>query len=204
MTGAYVRHALFTAFRVARFDAGATSAFDHTVEGFFRSFFAALLSAPIYAFLVIAEQRIVGDIPENGARPALSSAPPPGMGYWLIEAAAYVIDWVSLPLAMILIVKLIGASQRYVPFVIAYNWGSCLVYLAMTLPSIAYLLGLATLTGIAILYYAVTVFVLTYRWRLARETLQISSVNAAAIVILDMLLGFIIALAAARLHRLLA
>ncbi len=204
MTGAYVRHALFTAFRVARFDSGATHEFDHSFEGFFRSFFAALLSLPIYAFLVVAEERIINDVPESAARPALNAVPPPGAGYWLVELGAYAVDWLSLPLAMILIVKLIGASQRYVPFVIAYNWASCIVYLAMTVPSIAYLLGLATLTGIAILYYGVMVFVATYRWRLARETLQISGVNAAAIVIFDMLLGFIIAFGAARLHRLLA
>jgi hypothetical protein len=203
MTGSYVRHALVTAFRVARFDTGASEAFDHSFEGFFRSFFAALLSLPLYVFLVVVEQRFVNDEPVNGANRA-AAAPSLGAGYWLIEMIAYAVDWVALPLAMVLIVKLIGASHRYVPFVIAYNWGSCLVYLAMTIPSTAFLLGVATPTGIFILSYGVAVFVITYRWRLARETLQISGLNAAAIVIFDVLLSFLITIAAARLHRLLA
>jgi hypothetical protein len=193
---------LFTAFRVARFDAGATQDFDHSFEGFFRSFFAALLSAPVYVFLVVVEKRMIDAVPDSARGAALRDAPPPGMGYWLIEAGAYVVDWLALPAAMILIVKLIGASRNYVPFVIAYNWGSCLIYLALTLPALAYLLGIATLTGIAILSYGVFVFTLTYRWRLARETLQISSPNAAAIVIFDELLSFTILFAAARLQQL--
>jgi hypothetical protein len=203
MTGAYVRHALFTAFRIARFDNGASEAFDHSFEGFFRSFFAAFLSFPIHVFLVVTEQRILAAA-DNAPNRALAAAAPPGTRYWLIEGAAYAVDWLALPLAMILIVKLLGASHRYVPFVIAYNWGSCLVYLAMTVPSIAFLLGVVTPTGILIVSYAVAVFVLTYRWRLARETLQISGINAAGIVIFDVLLSFLITLMAARLHRLFA
>jgi hypothetical protein len=204
MNGGYVRHALFTAFRVARFDVGASEAFDHSFEGFFRSFFAALLSLPLYVFLVVVEQRFIDDDRGSRAGQALANASPFGAGYWLIEMLAYAVGWAALPLAMILIVKLIGASHRYVPFVIAYNWGSCLVYLAMTIPSIAFLLGIATPTGIFILSYGVAVFVLTYRWRLARETLQISGLNAAGIVIFDALLTFLITIGAARLHRLVA
>jgi len=69
MTGAYVRHALFTAFRIARFDNGASEAFDHSFEGFFRSFFAAFLSFPIHVFLVVTEQRILAaaDYAQNRA-----------------------------------------------------------------------------------------------------------------------------------------
>ena len=204
MTGDYVRHALFTAFRVARFDAGASEAFDHSFEGFFRSFFAALLCLPLNVFLVVVEERFVNDGPVNRTSEALANTAPLGAGYWLIEMIAYAVDWAAMPLCMVLIVKLIGASHRYVPFVIAYNWGSCLVYLALTVPSIAFLLGIATPTGIFILSYAVAVFVLTFRWRLARETLQISGLNAAGIVIFDALLTFLITIGAARLHRLFA
>jgi hypothetical protein len=203
MTGAYVRHALFTAFRVAKFDRGASEEFDHSFEGFFRSFAAALLSLPIAIFLSITQDRIVADLAVSAGRPSVAAATP-GMGFWLIEGAAYAIGWLVLPLAMILIVKLLGASRRYVPFIIAYNWGSCLVYLVLTIPDIAYLLGITTLKSIAILYYGTFAFIATYRWQMARETLQISGLNAAAIVILAALLNIAVDYGGDFLHRIIA
>ncbi|HYM18206.1 MAG TPA: hypothetical protein VEU06_06570 [Micropepsaceae bacterium] len=202
MTGAYVRHALFTAFRVAKFDRGASEEFDHSFEGFFRSFFAALLSLPIAILLTVTQDRIVADLAANAGRSVAAAAP--GMGFWLIEGGAYVVEWVALPLAMILIVKLLGASRRYVPFIIAYNWGSCLVYLVMTIPDIAYLLGITTLKSIAIVYYGAYAFIATYRWQMARETLQISGLNAAAIVILAALLDVTVDYGSDVLHRIIA
>ena len=204
MTGAYVRHALFTAFRVAKFDRGASEEFDHSFEGFFRSFFAALLSLPIAIFLTVTQDRIVADLAGRAAGRGVEIAVTPGMGFWLIEAAAYAVGWLILPLVMILIVKLLGASRRYVPFIIAYNWGSCLVYLVFTIPDIAYFLGLTTLKSIAIAYYGAFAFVATYRWQMARETLQISGLNAAAIVILATLLDIAVDSGADFLHRVLA
>ena len=110
-------------------------------------------------------------------------------------------NWLALPLAMIAIVPLLGASRRYVPFIVAYNWCTCIVFTAMLVPYIAYLLGLASLTGVVILYYAVTVFVVSFRWRVARYGLEIPPFTAAGIVILDLLLSVLIAFGTMRVHR---
>jgi hypothetical protein len=198
MNSAYVRHALVTAFRAARFETGVTDAFDNSFEGFYRSFFASVVSLPFYVFLVYGQERMLGGAGEPVAEPGPAAS---GAGYYLIEAFAFAVDWLAMPLAMIGVVRLLKANHRYVPFVVAYNWGNCVVYAAFAVPLTAYFLGFASSSVMAILYYGVLMFVLSYRWRLARETLRISSLNAAAVVIIDVLLGVLIDLLTARLHK---
>jgi len=41
-------YALYGAYRLARFDAGGMRYFDASIDGFWRSFFAAVLIAPFY------------------------------------------------------------------------------------------------------------------------------------------------------------
>jgi len=197
----YLRHALGTAARVARFDTNAIAEFDHSFEGFFRSFFAAVLCLPLYVLVVAGERRLTEDITATVPGRAFVPLPPPDATYLAVEAAAYLLNWLALPLAMIAIVPMLGASRRYVPYIVAYNWGSCIVFAVTLLPYLAYAAGLASLTGMVILYYAVTVFVVTYRWRLARYGLQIPGITAAGIVIIDLLVSILIALGTARIHR---
>lgn len=195
MTPSYVLHALMTAFRVARFDNNAVDDFDQSVEGFFRSFFGIVLAAPLYSIAVMAQRRIAEELAEAGGE----SLPVTGDGFTLIEWGAYAVNWIALPVAMILIARLIGVVPRYVPFVVAYNWGSCLVLALSTVPYFFYLLGVIPLIGVVLLYYPVVIFALVYHWRIARDGLQIPGLTAAGIVLLDLLLSILIALTAARL-----
>ena len=200
MNGAYLRHAIGTALRVARFDAGAIAEFDQSFEGFYRSFFAAVLCFPLYIAIVLGERRLTFDIANPAPGSAFVPLAPPGLGFAAIEGVAYLLDWLSLPLMLIAIAPLVGASKRYVPYIVAYNWGTCIVFAVTLIPYAAYLLGLASITGVFIIYYGVSVFVLTYRWRLARYGLGIPAFTAAAIVILDVIVSIFITLGTARIH----
>src|SRR6185437_6240761 len=74
------------AWRLARLDRNGMRYFEATLDGFWRSFQAAAVAAPIYLILVLLR---TDDHP-------LSSDP---VRATLIEAIGYVIDWTAFPLA---------------------------------------------------------------------------------------------------------
>ena len=200
MNFGYIRHALATAFHVARFDKNAMGDFDHSFEGFFRSFIGIVLCAPLYVVVLLAERRMAVDA--TALMPELSAAglPPADLAYYVVEGGTYLIEWLAFPLAMIGIVRLIGAGANYVPYIIAYNWSGCLVMAVTVLPYMLYLGGLISLTGVIILYYPITIFTLVYRWRIAHDGLRISGMTATGVVLFDFLLTIFVALVAAEIQ----
>jgi hypothetical protein len=191
MTPSYVLHALTTALRTVRFDGKALDDYDRSFEGFFRSFFAAFLALPIHIFLSLGEVKVLA------AASALSTegspAPAPeGFSYSLGDVFLYALDWVTFPIVMIGVTRLIGAQARYVPYIVAYNWGSFIVLLATVPPYLAYLSGAVPITGFVMLFYVSIAFVMAYRWMLAREVLKINAATAAGIVILDLLVSAVV------------
>jgi len=196
MTSDYVRHALLTAWRVARFDSKAISEFDRSFEGFFRSFFAVVLCAPLYIIVLMAERNVAADVATQMPSMGISPISELSTAVFLIEGIAYLASWAVFPLAMIGITQLIGTGQRYVPFVIAYNWSACIVLAITVVPYIVYLAGVLPLALLLILYYPITIFALVYRWRIARDALETTPWNAAGVVIFDVLLSILIAVLA--------
>jgi hypothetical protein len=188
MNAAYIRRSLHAAFRTATFDMSAITAFDRSVEGFFRSFLALPLCVPIYAIVMLAEYRI------GLASGGNADAEPVAQAYYIAEAIAYFVNWFAFPLAMIPLSRLIGAGARYVPYVIAYNWGSCIVLAATAIPYLLMLLGVLTAEIAILLGYSVAIFVLVFRWMLARDALGVSGMTALSIVLIDTLMSLLITL----------
>jgi hypothetical protein len=200
MNGHYLKHAIATAFRVARFETAAIADFDQSFEGFYRSFFAAIVCLPLYVFVVLGERRLTYDIANSAPGSAFVPLPPPDLGFAAWQGAAYVLNWLTLPIALIALAPLLGVGKRYVSYIVAYNWGTCVVLAATLIPYAVYLSGFASFTAVFIVYYGVSLFVLTYRWRLARYGLGIPAITAAGIVILDVLFTVLIALGTAKLR----
>jgi hypothetical protein len=198
--GSYMRHALATALRVARFDRQAIAGFDQSFEGFYRSFFGIVLCAPFYILIILAERRMASDPATAMPELARTALPPISTTLLTVETLTYLASWLTFPLLMIVVVRLIGATARYVPFIVAYNWTSCIILGATVIPYALYLTGAISLAGILALYYPIAIYTLIYRWGIARDGLQISSLTAMGIVILDFLLSIFVALAAARLR----
>ena len=80
-----VLHSLYGAWRLAMLDVSGMRHFNLSVEGFWRSFFAAVIVAPGYALLVV--QRTL-DRPEGYA---LGSTV-------VVESIAYVVAWAAFPI----------------------------------------------------------------------------------------------------------
>jgi hypothetical protein len=154
--------------------------FNLSVEGFWRSFFAAVLVAPGYALLVMQDL--------TGRAEAVSSA-------WalLVETLAYVIGWAAFPLAAIVATQLLGLSRNYAAMIIAANWAAVLqigffllaVGLGFLLPPLAgFIVTLAT------------VAILSYQWFVFRTALDTTGGIAIALVLLDLLLNSAVSLTA--------
>ena len=116
---------VYGAFRLATFHEDGMDAFNVSMRGFWRSFFAALLIAPVYLVF-----------PANSTASRTETLDP--VHDALVNVLAYVIGWVAFPLAMITVTRMLGREERYVGYIVAYNWSA--------VPQILLLLAAAVVT----------------------------------------------------------
>ncbi len=169
-------NSLFGAWRLARRDAAAMRFFNATIDGFWRSFFAAAVALPGYAILVWL--RLADRLLPEGAVHAL-----------LIEAISYVIGWTAFPLAAFYLVQIFGRPNRYIAYIVAYNWAAVL-QVALYVPT-ALLVGGDLLPQFAgnVIALAVTAAVIFYQYFIARTALGVGAPPALALVGVDLVLS---------------
>jgi hypothetical protein len=176
-----VLSALYGAYRLAWFDVSGMSCFNLTVEGFWRSFFAAVLVAPAYAVLL-------------GLRMPAEDVNIPLVV--LTEGIGYVLAWCAFPLAALVLTRLLGLDRNYVALIVAHNWSAVLqmaafltvVLLGVILPAVLGTL-LVTLTTVAIL---------VYQWFVIRTALRTSGGIALMLLLVDLVITTIISAGADR------
>ena len=172
-------HALYGAWRLARLDKNGMAFFDISIRGFWASFFAAVLVAPLYGLFLIL--RFGG---------GLESVP--AWRFALIKAIAYVLSWIAFPLAMASYTRMVGCWDRYVAFVVAYNWASVLqngLYLSVGILATVKALPGSTAGLLGVVAFAL---VLAYSGYVARVALQTTVAVAAGAVALDFFIGLVI------------
>ena len=147
------------------------------MDGFWRSFRAALICYPL--FLLLLDQRL------TPAQAAASS----GWRIVIAETIGFVIAWTAFPLLVQPLTRWFGREDRFLRFMVAYNW--CQVPQTLLFVAVALLAGggpppstAAQLTELAAACAA-----LAYEWYVARLTLEVSSAQAALVILLDVLLG---------------
>jgi hypothetical protein len=168
--------ALYGCAKILRWNADGLNYFNATLQGFWRSYIAALALAPIYAFLIFA------DFPSSRD---LARAIP-------VEISAYVMGWVAYPLAMTRLAGFLGKGQRYFSYMVAYNWFRIVQSLALLPIALLSLLGLVSEAVAGALGSALLMAMLTYDWFLAREGLKLDGMAAAGLVVLDLVLSLFI------------
>lgn len=174
-----IRRSLEGAWLIARRDPGAMSRFDLTVDGFWRSFFAAVIVAPGYLVLLASEYA------EQGLGANLGEVV-------LIEALAYLVIWVAFPIMALLLTQALGLGHRYVPLVVAGNWGAVL---QVALIVAATLVGsFLPEGGPAVLRLAALLVALAYQWQVIRISLETTGLVAAGFLAVDILLSEMIRL----------
>lgn len=172
ITMSEVAAGIYGAFRLARRDPGGLGWFDASPQGYWRSFWAAVVVAP--AFLVL--DLITGGFGDDF-----------GLRQGVIQVAAYVIDWTAFPLLMIAVADSLGKWPNYMRYIVAYNW-SAVIQMAVLLPT-AVLAVLFPAHGTLLLAQAVTIVLLVYRAYVAHVALEVGFATAAGVVLMDVLLA---------------
>ncbi|WP_033070088.1 hypothetical protein [Thalassospira australica] len=176
-TSTQTLRALYGTWRLARADAQGLEFFDFSINGFWRSFLAAVIVFPAFAFL---RWHDLFDAPDDF----------PAMRYMVVEVISYVIKWVAFPLIMFHVLPMLGRAERYINFIVVYNWASVLqmgLYLAALMLGVLFpSLGAGGFVFIAI------IATLVYGVYIAKLTLDVPIPTAGAIVMADFLLSMVI------------
>jgi hypothetical protein len=148
---------------LARGDSAGMGLFDTSFDGFWHSFAAPVLAAPIYALLLAEQYARFGY--EGGLGTIV-----------LAESVSYILDILTFPILAIFLTKFLNLGARYVPLVVATNWA--------TLPQVLLFLAAVTL--------GTMLATLTYQWFVVRTALGSTGGHAAAFVTLNLLVGLLL------------
>ncbi len=175
-----VARGVFGAWRLAHFDPQGMTYIDQTLEGFWKSFFAAVIVLPGFlAFKALARDTLSEELVNV-----------PLWRVVTIEGIAYVISWIAFPLVMVIIADLLDRRTRYIGFIVAANW-SAVVQIAVFLPATA--IYAATGNTLAfMLFIVIWSGLFVYAWFIAKTALDISGPAAAGIVGLSFVLDILI------------
>lgn len=174
---AEVQVAVAGALRLALGDRRGLAAFDTSIDGFWRSFRAALFCYPFFLLLVTMR-----------AEPAEWAASGP-VRILAVETIGYVIAWTVFPLLIIQVAGWFGRTHRFLTFIVAYNWAQIPQTLLIAAVSLERAAGIfpAAVGGFAEL--AALAAVLVYEWYIARVALAVTGAQAFLVVVLDVMLG---------------
>src|SRR6201987_1340891 len=183
-----MRLALVGALRLAKGDRGGLSCFDRSLDGFWRSFRAAVIAYPLY--LVLLAMRVTVAEWQRAGGPVLVT----------LETLGYVIAWVAFPLIMLAVTRRLGRAYRYFDFMVPYNWSQ------VPQSALFVLVGLETESGVLgaspaqAIEAAAAIAVLVYVWFIARVALETTAAGAALVVFVDLLLGVLVSHVASGLY----
>ena len=182
--GQEILNSAFGAYRLALLDASALRWFTISIQGFWRSFLAALVVAAPFALIIALQFEPESMTPER---------------YWLTRTITYFLGWAVFPIVMIPVCWALSLGSHYIPYIIAYNW-TAVVQVGVILPVVIVdasgILPVALSTFLGLL---VTGALLFYQWFIARTALQASPALALLVVVVDLLLGLTVTLGVDRL-----
>ena len=186
-----MRLALAGTWRLARGDRGGLFCFDRSLDGFWRSFRAAVISYPLY--LVLLAMRVsVGEWQRSG-----------GWRIVTVETIGYVIGWVAFPLLMLTVTRWLGRVHRFFDFMVPYNWcqlPQSALFVLVGLAAESEMRGSQFDEGIGIIAVAATLVYEWYVWYIARVALDTTGLAAVFIALLDFVLGVVISQVAVSLY----
>ena len=175
-----VQLALAGCLRLARGDRGGLACFDRSLDGFWRSFRAAVISYPLYLML-LAMRVSVAEWQQSG-----------GWRIVTVETIGYVVAWVAFPLLMLNVVRWIGRAHRFFDFLVPYNWCQVPQSALFVLVGLVSAGGVLSTQASEAMDLAAAIATLLYEWFIARVALDTSGVVAIFVVLLDLVLGVFI------------
>ncbi len=174
-----INRALFGAYLLARRDPRGMGYFEISVEGFWRSFFAAALAAPMFA-IIVALHRLEGTAEYTFA------------WQFLGQAIRYVLDWAAYPLIVAVIARMINLSHLYVGYIVAYNWSKVLINAVFLVIAVLAATDVVPETLINFLKFAALVAVIYYLWFVTCTALQLAWYVGAGLVAIEFMVSLLI------------
>jgi len=183
-----MRLALAGTLRLAQGDRGGLTCFDRSLDGFWRSFRAAVVSYPLY-LLLLTMRVTVPEWQRSG-----------GLRIVVVETIAYIIAWTAFPLIILAVTRWLGREHRFFDFMVPYNWSQLpqsALFVLVGLESESGVLGAPLAEAIDI---AAAAAVLLYEWYIARVGLEVTGLAAALVVFVDLVLGVLVSHVAGGLY----
>ena len=171
--------ALYGAYLLARFDSAGMGYFRNTRGAFWRSFNAALIVAPFYAGLLLMRYTM-GEVSTTALR------------FTFIEAISYILAWVAFPVVMDFLITAMDRREKYIRYIIAYNWAAVLqnlIYLPLAMLSVN---GVLPPSSAGFLGLIILVLFMVYIWFITKAALGIPGGRAATFVAIDFSLSLLI------------
>jgi hypothetical protein len=157
--------------RLVRFDPDALSNFNLTLDGYWRSFFCAVLLLPLYLIFWFGLDT-----------PGKEHAVPLGRRL-LIEGINYPLAWTLWPLVVFYIARAAGWGERHLTYVTAYNWAQIFSQGLMLLASILLFPAIEPAARLN-LWLVMLIAILVFEVYIARRTLAITWFQAGALEVL--------------------
>ena len=175
-TRAEIERALVGSWLLLRQDPRAVELFDFSVEGFWKSFFAAIVALPFYGLLLANE--------------LLLTAPPSPLLAAAQRLLGYGLDWFAFALAAAFLLRMLGLGRHFVPLVVMANW-ALVLQLALMAAAVVVSFALPDVLD-PLLLMAALVAVLFYRWLVMRQAFEGQGGLAFGFVVLDVVLGILV------------
>ncbi len=170
-SAAEIAYGLYGAWRLARLDPAGMNHFDRSLEGFWKSFFAAVLAAPAQILIFLLQLREL----------EISAGP---LRVVVVQSLIYVISWLAFPLVMYYLTQSLDRAKSYRGFIVAYNWAH-LIQLLLVVPAVLLIAGDGLPGPIAgLLHIGGLAAVLGYVWFIARTAQALPGLGAAGVVAL--------------------
>ncbi|MGI9413073.1 MAG: hypothetical protein ACR2PM_05355 [Hyphomicrobiales bacterium] len=181
-----ILNALIGAYHLAWRDTAGYQFFNNTVEGFWRSFTAALVVAPMLFILATPESALQAEL--DAARGEAADA---GVNYARM-AVALALDWISYPIVMVFVARALNLSHRYALYIIALNWSAVLILAALNVPLILFWAGIVGATTTVAMNFLLLFPALYYRWFIALTALDTNGPTAAGLVVMEFAIGLLV------------
>lgn len=160
-------------------DRTALSRFNLTTAGFWHSFVAFALVAPLYLFS--SRSALVR---------GLEDTPPDTM---VFDLASLGLQWALWLLIMVPVCARLAVGQHYGRYVIVYNWLNAVMMAFIIVPMGLYQFGMIGQSAAVLLTFVLQMLALYYEWYATRLTLETPPLVTSAIVLADYVfsLGFV-------------
>ncbi len=170
---AYVAASLTGAWRLARLKPDGFGWFDLSADGFWRSFLAMPVAAPLF----------LGFIAVQG------SSGPLDPGNLVVQLVGYLVVWCLFLGLMVPFARFFGLGAGYVPFAVAYNWAQ--VLLLMVFLPLSLLRAAGVMPGLMnVVMVLLMAFGMVYVGALARFGLRTDWPQTVAVVLIEMVISY--------------